>query len=137
MDKQFLSNRTQLVRMNDSTSTPRLVKSGIPQGSVLGPILFIIFINDLPDSITSSIKIFADDTKIFRAAKTTSDQDNLQTDLNNLFKWTANWQLPFNIDKCKLTHYGSGNQNFTYSLNNQLDDIDSKEKDLGSPLTTV
>ena len=127
----FLSNRTQLVRINDSTSTPRPVKSGIPQGSVLGPILFIIFINDLPDSIKSSIKIFADDTKIFRAAKTTTDRDNLQIDLNNLFKWTANWQLPFNIDKCKLMHYGSGNQHFSYYLNNRHIDTDSKEKDLG------
>ena len=82
------------------------VKSGIPQGSVLGPILFIIFINDLPDNIKSSLKIFADDTKLFKAVADIQDKNELQQDLNSLAKWSKKWQLPFNEAKCKVIHYG-------------------------------
>ena len=71
------------------------VTSGIPQCSVLGPILFTIFINDLPISISSHVKIFADDTKIYN---TTENTTVLQDDLHTLYEWSNKWLLPFNID---------------------------------------
>ena len=79
------------------------VKSGIPQGSVLGPILFIIFINDLPDCAKNLLKIFADDTKIFKVIETMQDKNELQEDLTNLAKWAKKWQLPFNEVKSVFT----------------------------------
>ena len=80
--KVFLTNRTQVVRVNGEMSEPAVVESGIPQGSVLGPILFVIYINDLPNEVTSNILLFADDTKIFRWIKSISDSSLLQKDLS-------------------------------------------------------
>ena len=87
------------------------VTSGIPQGSVLGPLLFTIFINDLLLSITSHIQIFADDTKIYN---TVQDSGILKTDLNKLVLWL----LPFNTDKCNILHFGKNNPNIEYSFRN-------------------
>ena len=127
----FLDNRKQRVVLEKGTSNWAPVTSGIPQGSVLGPILFIIFINDLPQEIKSYIKIFADDTKIFRAIRSMSDINNLQEDINKLVNWTIKWQLYFNNDKCKVIHYGPNNPNHKYLINNTELQIDSEEKDLG------
>ena len=78
--------------------------SGIPQGSVLGPILFVIYINDLPNEIKSDIYMFADDTKVFRTIKTNDDQYILQDDLDELTAWSTKWLLTFHRDKCKIMH---------------------------------
>ena len=75
--------------------------SGVPQGSVLGPILFLIYINDLDDSITSNVLKFADDTKLFRKVNTDGDKQHLQNDLDRLVKWSEKWQMLFNFGKCK------------------------------------
>ena len=83
----FLSNRKQRVVINEAKSSWKSVTSGIPQGSVLGPLLFVIFINDLPDNITSYTKMFADDTKLFQALHSIDDKDSLQTDINKLAAW--------------------------------------------------
>ena len=77
------------------------VISGVPQGSVLGPLLFPIYINDLEDGIKSFLLKFADDTKIFREIRTTEDTQQLQEDLDMLVKWSKDWQMTFNIEKCK------------------------------------
>ena len=77
----FLQNRKRRVKVNGELSDWFIVKSGVPQGTVLGPILFVIYINDMPDVITSSCKIFADDKKIFSMV---SQDSTLQTDLDNL-----------------------------------------------------
>ena len=84
------------------------VSSGIPQGSVLGPILFVIYINDLPNEIKSDIILymFADDTKLFRTIKTNDDQCILQDDLEELTAWSTKWLLTFHPDKCKVMHLG-------------------------------
>ena len=77
-----------------------IVTSGIPQGSVMGPLLFLIYINDLPDNINSEVYMYADDTKIYREIKTIVDQTILQSDLDTLTKWSDVWLLIFHLEKC-------------------------------------
>ena len=72
-------------------------KSGVPQRSILGPLLFLIYVNDLPQSISSQVFLFVDDTKLIRTISTTADHEQLQTDLDNLTKWCDIWQRKFNI----------------------------------------
>ena len=132
----FLTNREQRVNINGKYSETRPVTSGIPQGSVLGPILFIIYINDLPDQVNSYLKIFADDTKIFRLITDIIDRQDLQHDLNKVLEWSHKWQLPFNIDKCKVIHYSYNNPLYNYTLNNKPLTTDTSEKDLGVTFTS-
>jgi len=107
----WLGNRMQRVCLTGITSTWRLVLSGVPQGSVLGPLLFLIFINDLDLNLLSTILKFADDSKIFRKAITPADRLQLQLDLDALCKWAEDWQMKFNVSKCKVMHTGPGNTN--------------------------
>ena len=128
----FLSERKQRVVVGENMSSWAKVKSGIPQGSVLGPILFIIFINDLPDNVKKSLlKIFADDTKLFKTISQIKDQRELQEDLIALAAWSKKWQLPFNEIKFKLMHYGKNNPHFDYKMNGIILAKDDKEKDIG------
>jgi len=83
-----------------------LVVSGVPQGSVIGPLLFLVYVNDLPEWIVNSIRMFADDTKIWTVITTDQDIISLQSDLNKLADWSDKWLLRFNIDKCKVMHLG-------------------------------
>ena len=97
--KDFLSDRTQKVVIRDKYSNEMAVSSGIPQGSVLGPVLFLIYINDLPSVVKHEAFIFADDTKLCRTSK---EQDNdIQEDLRQLDNWSEKWLLQFNPTKCK------------------------------------
>jgi hypothetical protein len=98
----FLSERKQRVHLNGHYSSWREVTSGIPQGSVLGPILFVIYINDLPSCVLSDIFLFADDTKVYREIECDADQEVLQRDLHSLFDWSERWLLCFHPDKCKV-----------------------------------
>ena len=130
--RDFLKNRIQKVRVGSSLSSEGRVLSGIPQGSILGPVLFNIFINDLPLGLTSDVKIFADDTKLFNLS---SNSSILQDDLNKLLSWSKKWQLTFNISKCKVLYCGKNNPKKEYFLNdnNMPEKIDEclEEKDLG------
>jgi len=76
------------------------VLSGVPQGSVLGPLLFLMFVNELPLWIQNEMRMFADDTKIWCKIKTENDGTTLQEDLDNLSSWSEIWQLKFNAEKC-------------------------------------
>jgi hypothetical protein len=89
--ENFLTGRTQRVSINGSTSDWKEVTSGIPQVSVLGPLLFILFINDLPDGVKSNAYLFADDTKIFRNITDGEDKEILQDDLEILENWSNTW----------------------------------------------
>jgi hypothetical protein len=129
--EDFLLGRKQKVIVGQSESEWARVISGIPQGSVLGPILFLIFINDMPDKIKSHLKMFADDTKLFRVIESISDYDILQSDLDSLFNWSRDWQLPFNVEKCKSLHYGKSNPNYTYNMDSKPLDNIKTESDLG------
>ena len=84
--------------LNGSNSQWRPVLSGVPQGSVLGPLLFIIYVNDMDNSVTSNISKFADDTKVYREVCKDCDSDNLQHDLDKLVEWSKTWQMKFNAD---------------------------------------
>ena len=92
------------------------VTSGVPQGTVLGPLLFVIFVNDMPGEISSSIKMFADDTKVYRSVNQASDIHLLQADLDALLQWSERWQFPFNREKCKTLHLGCRNDNHVYNM---------------------
>ena len=92
----FLSDRCHCVSVKGSSSTWKPVDSGVPQGSVLGPILFLLYVNDIPEIVKSSVWIFADDTKIFA---TTDHSDQLQNDLKTLMEWAELWELTFKCVK--------------------------------------
>ena len=106
MLSSFLMGRTQKVSVNGSLSSSKPVLSGIPQGSVLGPLLFVIYINDLPDKLCSSSLMFADDTKVFREICSENDLECLQRDLACLEKWSDTWLLKFHPEKCKILTVG-------------------------------
>lgn len=99
--ESFLYNRTQYVTVNDNDSDPHPVTSGVPQGSVLAPLLFLIYINDLTDSISSSIRLFADDCVIYRKITNPTDVACLQADLDNISTWCDRWMMKLNANKCK------------------------------------
>ena len=106
----------------------------MPQGSVLGPILFLVYINDLEEGVTGKILKFADDTRLFRKVKEIGDKQNLQEDIDKLVKWPEKWQMLFNFGKCKCLHTGPGNTGMNYEmggtiLSKTVNGV--KEKDLG------
>ena len=90
--------------------------SGVPQGSVLGPILFLIYINDLEEDISSKVLTFVDDTKVLRKVTNDRDKHSLQEDLDKSVKWSEKWQMLFNFGKCKCIHIGHGNMNEEYKM---------------------
>jgi hypothetical protein len=100
--RDFLSGRKQSVCVNGVTSSEADVCSGIPQGSVLGPILFVMFINDLPQQVQTNVRMFADDTKLFARTDTEEGINNLQEDLDRLQAWSDKWLLKFHPEKCTL-----------------------------------
>ena len=133
--ESFLSDRQQSVRIGSSFSSISPVTSGIPQGSVLGPVLFLIFINDLPEVVSSIVKLFADDTKIYNEIKSSQDCEQIQSDLNSLSDWTDLWLLRFNASKCKSMHLGKANINHKYYIKEGDKTINVEqvkmEKDIG------
>ena len=96
----FLSNHKQRVSVNGAVSHVTDVTSGVPQGSFLGPMLFLLHINDINEHIQSGIRPFADDSIIYRKINSNIDHQILQTDLIQLEKWSDKWQMQFNISKC-------------------------------------
>ena len=127
----WLMNRRQRVCLLGELSGWLDVTSGVPQGSVLGPVLFLIFINDLDCGIANWILKFADDTKIYGCLKDPIDCDTLQDDLDLLCTWSNEWQMQFNIDKCKVMHIGKKNPLCKYKMNgSKLEEV-TIEKDLG------
>ena len=123
----FLGNRRQRVILNGQTSDWSTVLSGVPQGTVLGPLLFLLYINDICDDIKSSIRLFADDCVLYRTIKSTIDSVALQSDLNCLVSWSDKWQMNFNIKKCFMMHMTRQRKHKTTHTYNMK----------GSPLSTV
>ena len=132
--KAFLTGRNQIVKVNGAESDPAPVISGIPQGSVLGPLLFVIYINDLPEALNSDSFMFADDTKLFRTITSKCDALVLQSDIDALQSWSNKWLLRFNSDKCHVLTLGKfENIRYThrYKLNQHELEHVFEEKDLG------
>ena len=129
--ENWLSGRLQRVVINGVTSSWAPVISGVPQGSVLGPVLFVIYINDLEVGLKNKIFKFADDSKVLAKVGTKGDIDDLRMDLVKLSEWTEKWQMELNLEKCKVLHLGNKNGRRSYLLEGiQLADT-KEERDLG------
>uniref|UniRef100_A0A803TGU2 Reverse transcriptase domain-containing protein n=1 Tax=Anolis carolinensis TaxID=28377 RepID=A0A803TGU2_ANOCA len=131
--RNWLSKRTQRVLTNASSSSWKEVTSGVPQGSVLGLVLFNIFINYLDEGLEGMIIKFADDTKLEGIANTSEDRSRIQNNLNILERWTEIKKMKFNRDKCKILHFCSRNEMQRYRMwETWLDSSTCEcEKDLG------
>ena len=129
--ENWLTDRKQRVVINGEASDWLQVTSGVPQGSVLGPLLFLIYINDLDSGIVSKISKFADDTKLGGKALAREDCEAIQRDLDNLSSWSEKWLLDFNSTKCKVMHIGLNNVKYNYKLKEQNLLKVTEEKDLG------
>ena len=127
----FLLGRRQKVSINGYDSSEKPVLSGIPQGSVLGPMLFVIYINDLPNSVMSDVFLFADDTKISRIIYSQQDSNLLQNDLLKLSEWSQKWLINFHAGKCKHMHIGPNVHDPKYTLNDTTLQYATHEKDIG------
>ena len=107
MDEVFSDRQTaKSILVGGKESSWGEVVSGVPQGSVLGPTLFLIFVNDLPDVVKSNIIMFADDTKLYARSDTRDSVVQLQNDLSKLEEWAAKWQLRFHPEKCTVLRLG-------------------------------
>ena len=91
--------------MDGKSSNTSKVTSGVPQGTILGPLLFLVFINDITENIHSQIRLFADDCLVYKEIANISDTEILQKDLNTLISWTKSWQMEFNISKCNMISF--------------------------------
>ncbi len=128
----FLLGRKQQVCVNGANSEWKSVTSGIPQGSVLGPLLFVLYINDMPDNITSSIFLFADDTKIFANSSNPQNTAILQEDLGKLLQWSKTWLLKFHPQKCRVLDINTHDRKHNdYYLDDVQLEHSTCEKDLG------
>ena len=129
----YLEDRQHFVQINDTQSSRLPVLSGVPQGNVLGPLLFLIFIDDLADSVShSTVSLFADDTKLLLDV-IESNSSVLQSDLSAISQWCTQWELKLNLDKCSLIRFSLShlNSDSSYSIDNHVISISQEVPDLG------
>jgi hypothetical protein len=135
--ESFLKDRRQRVILGDVVSDWEKVTSGVPQGSVLGPLLFVIFINDLPSILENYCKLYADDSKIIAIIKDELSNESLQKDIDSVTDWTKNWLMRLNATKCKVMHFGVDDDKYKYEIDDLCTDKRSSleesecERDLG------
>ena len=137
--ENYLSDRYQRVTVLGATSPPLKVLSGVPQGSILGPLLFLVYVNDLPQVVSStSIALFADDTKCYRAIKTLDQVELLQKDLNSICKWCGQWRMDLNVSKCCAISITRNTDplNSSYHLNELQVKSTNAQKDIGVFVTS-
>jgi hypothetical protein len=131
----FLTNRLQRVRLEDTFSNWAKVLSGIPQGTILGPLLFLIYINDIMDICKngSELFVYADDAKLFSHINSANDVKTLQNDLNNMNNWIKDWSLNLNISKCRIVSYGRKSHiiKYDYFVGNETIERAESITDLG------
>jgi len=137
--QSFLGDRRMRVNIRGNFSEWIDVISGVPQGSVIGPLLFLCYVNDIPDWMLNSIILFADDIKVWTRINNSQDSTGLQDDLDTLQQWTDRWLLGFNIPKCRVMHIGHS-EDTKYNLKEngipvELAEI-KQEKDLGVVVTS-
>ena len=138
----FLSERTQRVVLGPHASREVQVASGVPQGSVLGPTLFTIYVNDLLEAIGHSCKAYADDTKLLGDAAERSERLQLQSDIDTTVSWSDTWLVKLHDTKCKVMHFGKNNPHHTYHTrraDKQAHPLESTtcERDLGVMLSNT
>ena len=104
--ESFLTGRRQRVVLGQDVSDWSLVFSGVPQGLVIGPLLFIIYINDLPEKLINKFKLYADDSKIIAKVGDSVEKASLQEDISSVVNWTKTWLMKLNAGKCKVMHLG-------------------------------
>ena len=102
--------------IGDNSSEWEEVTSSVPQGSVLGPFLFTIFINDLPDRVKNECRLYADDSKLIGVIEKEEDVFHIQKYIDSMQNWAKAWQMSFNYDKCKVIHFGKKNKENTYTM---------------------
>ncbi len=105
----FLSDRQQRVVIGNHKADWIDVTSGVPQGSVLGPLFFVIYINDMPEVVSCLDKLFADDSKLIATIRINNDLSIFQSDLDALMEWSSTWRMLFNVDKCKVMDFNRSN----------------------------
>ena len=135
--RNWLSGRTQRVKVREARSESSEVESGVPQGTVLGPVLFIIFIDDIDcvATLLEFISKFADDTKGLKSIESVEDCQKMQETLNNLCDWAKKWGMKFNVKKCKIMYIGPGNPGHKYMMDGEeLAKVD-EERDIGVVVT--
>ena len=137
--QNWLTNRTQKVVVDGVSAQPVPVLSGVPQGTVLGPLMFLIYINDIASHIsnTTFIRLFADDCLLYRVIKTSDDNEVLQNDLTSLYNWSRKWQMSFNASKCKTLRVTTKRKPivYTYSMGNEDLECVSHHPYLGVEIT--
>jgi hypothetical protein len=129
--RAWLTGRKQRVCIGQAMSEWAPVTSGVPQGSVLGPVLFLIYVNDMDAGLLCKVSKFADDTKLCHAALREQDRLAIQHDLEKLIEWSEVWQMPFNVAKCTVMHMGCHNANFNYTMAGDNLAAVNQQKDLG------
>ena len=136
--RSYLEKRRQRVVIGRNYSDWRPVTSGVPQGSVLGPLLFVLFINDMPSVVGHIIKLFADDSKLIGVVRNNSDIQLIQKDLDALVQWAKNWRMLFHPNKCKIMDISKKNtvrHQFTMEKANSTErhtlEYTEVERDLG------
>ena len=134
--ESFLKNRRQRIVQGEIVSNWVEIFSGVPQGSVIGPLLFVIYINDLPDALVNISKLYADDTKIISEMVSVDCVQKIQNDLDRAFKWTQDWLLKFNVNKCIVMHYGSNNEKGPIYIDGIQLTESTTERDLGVIFST-
>ena len=136
--RAFLGNRSQTVVIDGEESESVPVTSGVPQGSVLGPILFLIYINDLPDELSSQVRLFADDTAVYLTTGDTEDGKVLQNDLDRLSVWEDRWDMEFNPSKCKVVRVTTSKRliDVTYTLHGQVLEVVTSARYLGVDISS-
>ena len=112
----FLRERRQCVNVDGELSSWKKVESGIPQASILGPLLFLVYVNDIPLEVKNPMKMFADDTKFYGDMTTKEEIAKLQNVLDAVARWTSAWQLPLSVKKCQLLHLGRHNVKNQYRI---------------------
>ena len=137
--EEFLVGRTQSVLVDGTKSPEEAVLSGVPQGTVLGPLMFLLYINDMPSQVQrdTRCRLFADDSLLYRVIDSTLDQVQLQQDLKNLEKWALDWGMVFNPSKCYVMHINRGRTHrpYLYELCGVLLKSVTQERHLGVILT--
>ena len=133
----WLKDRKQRVTVNGKKSGWQKVLSGVPQGSVLGPVLFLIFINDLDNGATENqvVRKFADDTKVSQVIEGPDDAEELQGTLDRLCQWATDWGMAFNVAKCHVMHVGKNNPRHKYHMQGEALKTTEEERDIGVTVT--